>query len=69
MLLPGWTQEEVYYVAERGYRLYHEGRLLEAEVLFRGLIVIDPENVYCRKALRTISTGLGRRLPATSRNF
>ena len=50
---------EIYYVAERGYRLY-EGRLREAAILFEGLIVIDPENAYCRKALAAISIGLGQ---------
>ena len=60
MLLPGWSREEVYYIAERGYRLYREGRMLEAGILFEGLIVIDSEDPYCRKALAAIHISLGR---------
>ncbi len=37
MLLPGWSREEVYYIAERGYRLYQQGRLLEAGILVKNL--------------------------------
>jgi tetratricopeptide (TPR) repeat protein len=59
-LLDGWSREEVYYVAERGYRLYCEGRLHEAAILFAGLVAIDPENAYCRRALAAISSGLGQ---------
>jgi tetratricopeptide (TPR) repeat protein len=59
VLLDGWSREEVHYIAERGYRLYQEGRLREAAILFAGLIVIDPEDAYCRKALAAISRGLG----------
>src|SRR5262249_13172607 len=60
MLLPGWSREEVYYIAERGYRLYQQGRLLEAGILFEGLAVIDPEDAYSRKALAAIHIRLGR---------
>jgi tetratricopeptide (TPR) repeat protein len=60
VLIPAWSREEVYCIAERGYRLYGEGRLREAGILFEGLIAIDPENAYCRKALAAISIRLGR---------
>jgi hypothetical protein len=53
-LLPGWTHEETYYLAERAYRLYREGRLREAAILFEGLAAVDLENLYCRKALAAI---------------
>jgi predicted Zn-dependent protease len=59
MPLLGWLSEEVQYVAERGYRLYSEGRLREAAILFKGLVVVDPGNAYCRKALAAISISLG----------
>jgi Flp pilus assembly protein TadD len=54
-----WSREEIYFVAERGYRLYLEGQLHQAAVLFGGLIDIDPENAYCRKALGAIAIALG----------
>lgn len=59
MPLLEWSSEEVHYVAERGYRLYMEGRLREAAALFTGLVVVDPGNAYCRKALAAICVGLG----------
>jgi Flp pilus assembly protein TadD len=59
-LLTGWTREEIYYVAQRGYRLYREGKLREAAILFEGLTVIDPDNAYCRKALAAICMRLNQ---------
>jgi tetratricopeptide (TPR) repeat protein len=61
VLMRPWSREEVYCIAERGYQLYREGRLADAVILFQGLIAIDPENAYCRKALAAISIRLGRR--------
>jgi hypothetical protein len=58
VLLAGWSQEEIYYIAERAYRLYLQGRLREAAILFAGLIAIDPENAYCRRALASIRSDL-----------
>ena len=57
---PKWSQEEIYFIAERGYRLYLQGQLHDAAILFAGLIAIDPENAYCRKALGAIATALGQ---------
>jgi tetratricopeptide (TPR) repeat protein len=55
---PVWTREEIYYIAERAHRLYRQGRFDNAGILFEGLTAIDPENVYCRKALAAIYMGL-----------
>jgi tetratricopeptide (TPR) repeat protein len=55
-----WSRDEIYYIAERGYRLYSEGQLHQAAILFEGLIAIDPENAYCRKALGTLGIALGQ---------
>jgi len=49
-----WTREEVYYIAERAHRLYRQGRFHDAGILFDGLIAVDPENLYCRKALAAV---------------
>jgi Flp pilus assembly protein TadD len=64
VLRSGWSREEIHYVAERGYRLYREGRLRDAAILFEGLSVVDPENAYCRKALAAVSIALGQLWPA-----
>lgn len=53
-----WSREERYYIAERAYRLYLEGFLREAALLFAGLVSIDPNDAYCRQALATIRTAL-----------
>jgi thioredoxin-like negative regulator of GroEL len=55
-----WSREEIHYVAERAYRLYRQGRLTDAAILFEGIAAIDPHNAYCRKALAAISIGLGQ---------
>lgn len=47
----GWSPEEIYYVAERAYGLFREGRVERAAVLLSGLIAVDPANTYCRRAL------------------
>jgi predicted Zn-dependent protease len=58
--LPPWTREEIYHVAERAYRLYRQGRLSDAGILFEGLTAVDPENVYCQRALAAICMGLNQ---------
>jgi len=54
----GWTPEEIYLLADRGYALYHQGRYQEAGVIFEGLTVLDPLNSYCRSALAAICLAL-----------
>ena len=55
----GWTDDEVYLVAERAYSLYQQGRFREAAIIFRGLTALDPGNIYCRTALAAVSLALG----------
>lgn len=55
----GWTDEEIYLLADRGYSLYRQGRYREAAVIFEGLIAVDPENPYCRTALVAMCLALG----------
>lgn len=55
----GWTPEEVYLLAERGYAFYRQGCYQEAAVIFEGLTVLDPLNSYCRTALAAVSLALG----------
>ena len=60
-----WSREEIYYIAERAYRLYRQGKLREAAILFAGLHAADPGNTYCEQALAAIRSGLAQRqLPA-----
>jgi tetratricopeptide (TPR) repeat protein len=55
----GWTQEEIYLLADRGYAFYRQGRYREAHVIFEGLTAIDPSNLYCRTALAAVCMALG----------
>jgi predicted Zn-dependent protease len=55
----GWTSEELYLLADRGYRFYQQGRYEEAAVVFDGLIALDPGNSYYRTALAAICLALG----------
>jgi tetratricopeptide (TPR) repeat protein len=51
---PAWTREEIYYIAQRAHGLYRQGRFQDAGLLFDGLIAVDPEDLYCRKALAAV---------------
>jgi len=55
----GWTDEEIYLLAERGYALYRQGCYREAAVIFEGLVAVDPQNAYCRTALVAMCLVLG----------
>jgi tetratricopeptide (TPR) repeat protein len=55
----GWTNEEIYLLADRGYAFYRQGRYQEAGIIFSALVVLDPLNVYCRTALAALCLALG----------
>ena len=55
----GWTEEEIYLLADRGYALYRQGHYQEAAVIFEGLTVLDPLDSYCRTALAAVCLALG----------
>lgn len=54
-----WTAQDIHLVADKAYRLFQQGRLMEAEVLLEGLLAIDSRNRYCRLALATVSVARG----------
>ncbi len=56
---PGWTQDDIYRISERGYSLHQQGRYREAAMIFDGLIAIDPQNDYGRDALAAACLALG----------
>ena len=55
----GWTENEVYLLAERGYAFYRQGLYNEGGIIFEGLTVLDPLNAYCRSALAAICLAVG----------
>ncbi len=56
---PGWTQDDIYRISERGYSLHQQGRYREAAVIFDGLVAVDPHNDYSREALAAACLALG----------
>ena len=56
----GWTDEDVYLVADRAHSLYLQGCCREAAVLLEGLTVVDPKNSYCHDALAAAYLALGQ---------
>jgi tetratricopeptide (TPR) repeat protein len=50
----GWTNEEIYLLAERGYAFYRQGSYQEAGIIFGALVALDPSNAYCRTALAAL---------------
>ncbi|MBI1789379.1 MAG: tetratricopeptide repeat protein [Acidobacteria bacterium] len=59
MPLFGWTDADVYQVADRAHQLYLQGRYREASILFEGLVAVDPESRYCGNALAGCLMSLG----------
>ena len=51
---PGWTNEEIYLLADRGYAFYRQGNYQEAVIIFSALTVLDPASAYCRTALAVL---------------
>lgn len=49
--LAGWTPEKLHEAAKEGYRLYDTGQYGQAEVIFKGLSVLDPDNFYYHQML------------------
>ena len=55
----GWSKEEIYLLAERGYAFYLQGCYEEAAVIFEGVLAIEPRHVYCRTALSAVYLAMG----------
>jgi len=55
----GWTEEEIYLLAERGHAFYRQGQYQEAGIIFSALVALDPLNTYCRMALAALCMLLG----------
>jgi predicted Zn-dependent protease len=54
----GWTDEDVYLVADRAHALYQQGCFREAAILLEGLTTVDPRNIYCHDALTAVYLAL-----------
>lgn len=56
----GWTSEEFLLIAERAYEIHLQGKHTEALTIIRGLLAIDPGNIYCLDAAAALSLALKR---------
>jgi predicted Zn-dependent protease len=58
MLALGWSDEDVYLVADRAHALYLQGCYRESAILLEGLTAVDPRNIYCHDALTAVYLAL-----------
>lgn len=54
MELKGYSTEELYFIAQHGYTLFLNGKIQDAQVVFEGLVAIDPRNDYYYRALGVV---------------
>jgi tetratricopeptide (TPR) repeat protein len=52
--LKGYSAEELYFIAQHGYTLFLNGKIEDAQVVFEGLVAIDPRNDYYYRALGVV---------------
>lgn len=52
--LKAYSAEELYHVAQHGYTLYLNGKFRDAQVIFEGLVAIDPRSDYYYRALGVV---------------
>jgi Flp pilus assembly protein TadD len=57
--LKGYTDDELYLIAQQGYTLFLNGKIKDARTIFEGLVAIDPRNDYYYRALGVVYHRLG----------
>jgi tetratricopeptide (TPR) repeat protein len=57
--IKGYTEEELYFIAQQGYTLFLNGKIKDAQVIFEGLVAVDPRNDYYYRALGVVYHRLG----------
>ena len=57
--LKGYSADELYAIAQHGYTLFLNGRTRHAQVIFEGLVAVDPRNDYYYRALGVVYHRLG----------
>ena len=50
----GYTPEHLFHIAQTGYTLYLNGKFKDAQVVFEGLVAVDPRNSYYYRALGVV---------------
>jgi tetratricopeptide (TPR) repeat protein len=49
-----YTEEELFLIAQHGYTLFLNGKVKDAQVVFEGLVAVDPRNDYYYRALGVV---------------
>lgn len=57
--LKGYSEDELYFIAQQGYTLFLNGKVKDAQVIFEGLVAVDPRNDYYYRALGVVYHRLG----------
>jgi len=52
--LRGYTREEIDWLTSVGHAYFQQGKLQQSQLLFEGLLAIDPKNTYFYQALAAI---------------
>lgn len=52
--LKGYTPEELYAISQQGYTLFLNGKVRDAQIVFEGLVAVDPKNDYYYRALGVV---------------
>lgn len=52
--IKSYSDEELYCMAQCGYTLFLNGKVKDAQVIFEGLIAVDPRNDYYYRALGVV---------------
>jgi len=52
--LKGYAPEELYAISQHGYTLFLNGKVKDAQIIFEGLVAIDPRNDYYYRALGVV---------------
>jgi len=52
--IKGYTDEDMYHMAQQGYTLYLNGKFKDAQTVFEGLVAVDPRNEYYYRALGVV---------------
>lgn len=52
--IKGYSPEELFAIAQHGYTLFLNGKVKDAQVVFEGLVAVDPRNDYYYRALGVV---------------
>mgnify|MGYP001618377184 CR=1 FL=1 len=57
--LKGYTEEELYFIAQHAYTLFLNGKIKDAQAIFEGLVAVNPRNDYYYRAVGVLHHSQG----------